>query len=233
MKNQLNPPTEQELDWLDDFLLNRIDEDVDVGDRDEGINDLSTLDGFFTAIVSGPDVVPPSRWIPSLWGDFEPEWASDEEAETALTLLFRYMNSVAAFLLKDPKNFEPMFLENNVKGKTYTSVDDWCEGYMRGVHLLDAQWQQQSTDMKILLAPIKFFTLGEGPENFDDFSELEIENLQKAVTPNVRLIHKYWLEKMSDEEPHNNPFRHKQKLPGRNDPCPCGSGKKYKKCCLH
>ncbi|HHW13378.1 MAG TPA: hypothetical protein GXX28_00395, partial [Firmicutes bacterium] len=24
---------------------------------------------------------------------------------------------------------------------------------------------------------------------------------------------------------------HKQKI-GRNDPCPCGSGKKYKKCCL-
>jgi uncharacterized protein YecA (UPF0149 family) len=28
------------------------------------------------------------------------------------------------------------------------------------------------------------------------------------------------------------PFgRHEQKA-GRNDPCPCGSGKKYKKCCL-
>ena len=24
---------------------------------------------------------------------------------------------------------------------------------------------------------------------------------------------------------------HKEKVPGRNDPCPCGSGKKYKKCC--
>ncbi|MSE17613.1 YecA family protein, partial [Pantoea agglomerans] len=24
-----------------------------------------------------------------------------------------------------------------------------------------------------------------------------------------------------------------EKLPGRNDPCPCGSGKKYKQCCLH
>jgi uncharacterized protein YecA (UPF0149 family) len=23
----------------------------------------------------------------------------------------------------------------------------------------------------------------------------------------------------------------KEKQPGRNDPCPCGSGKKYKKCC--
>ena len=26
------------------------------------------------------------------------------------------------------------------------------------------------------------------------------------------------------------PIRHSQ-TPGRNDPCPCGSGKKYKKCC--
>lgn len=23
-----------------------------------------------------------------------------------------------------------------------------------------------------------------------------------------------------------------EKVPGRNDPCPCGSGKKYKKCCI-
>ncbi|EME67943.1 SEC-C motif domain-containing protein [Paramagnetospirillum caucaseum] len=30
-------------------------------------------------------------------------------------------------------------------------------------------------------------------------------------------------------EPFANPF----KSVGRNDPCPCGSGKKFKKCCLH
>jgi len=27
------------------------------------------------------------------------------------------------------------------------------------------------------------------------------------------------------------PVRHSQVKPGRNDPCPCGSGKKFKKCC--
>ena len=27
------------------------------------------------------------------------------------------------------------------------------------------------------------------------------------------------------------PMKSEQKI-GRNDPCPCGSGKKYKKCCL-
>lgn len=46
------------------------------------------------------------------------------------------------------------------------------------------------------------------------------------------------LEQMEEEEgqrpfyepfaPHVNPLRHV----GRNDPCPCGSGKKHKKCCL-
>jgi SEC-C motif-containing protein len=29
----------------------------------------------------------------------------------------------------------------------------------------------------------------------------------------------------------NQPFRREQPKIGRNDPCPCGSGKKYKKCC--
>lgn len=30
-------------------------------------------------------------------------------------------------------------------------------------------------------------------------------------------------------EPERNPFR----TVGRNDPCPCGSGRKFKKCCLY
>ena len=28
------------------------------------------------------------------------------------------------------------------------------------------------------------------------------------------------------------PFKASAPKPGRNDPCPCGSGKKYKQCCL-
>jgi hypothetical protein len=35
-----------------------------------------------------------------------------------------------------------------------------------------------------------------------------------------------------DEEAPPAPVENKHKTVGRNDPCPCGSGKKYKKCCL-
>ena len=35
----------------------------------------------------------------------------------------------------------------------------------------------------------------------------------------------------ADVKPRPRTPINKDKLPGRNDPCPCGSGKKYKKCC--
>ncbi len=33
---------------------------------------------------------------------------------------------------------------------------------------------------------------------------------------------------LAEHEPYRNPFRGV----GRNDPCPCGSGKKFERCCL-
>jgi uncharacterized protein len=35
-----------------------------------------------------------------------------------------------------------------------------------------------------------------------------------------------------EEEPREQPYINPLRSVGRNDPCPCGSGKKYKKCCL-
>lgn len=39
-------------------------------------------------------------------------------------------------------------------------------------------------------------------------------------------------EENNIDEEKKEPFIRKKKKIGRNDPCPCGSGKKYKKCCL-
>ena len=40
-----------------------------------------------------------------------------------------------------------------------------------------------------------------------------------------------WYEKWEDEELLQMPYVRETPKIGRNDPCPCGSGKKYKKCC--
>lgn len=41
-----------------------------------------------------------------------------------------------------------------------------------------------------------------------------------------------WSDGDFDWEPLKEPYVRAAPKPGRNDPCPCGSGKKYKKCCL-
>jgi len=232
MKDIFEPLDEDELDWLDHFLLYRIDDDADCEGKDEGVLNLSELDGLLTAVVSGPVMVPPSRWMPQIWGDFPPEWKDEREVEQVMSLLMRHMNSIAGLLVQQPDDFEPMFEQRIVDDKTYTIVDEWCEGYMRGVALASGAWEPDSTEMKTLLAPIGAFTEEKDFYAHEHCNRQEFKNLQKAITPNVRDIHAHWLARRSDYAPPATITRSEPKA-GRNDPCPCGSGKKFKKCCLH
>lgn len=232
MNFESTPLNDEELDWLDQFLLDRIDDDTDTEGKNEGVLDVSELDGLLTALVSGPVVVHPSRWLPVVWGDFEPEWKNVKEFEAVLTLLIRHMNGIAAALMTQPEDFEPLFLERVVEGKTYAIVDEWCEGYVQGVNLTADLWGAGGLEMEVLLMPIRAFT-SETDWRAHELSDVEIENLHDAITHNVREIHAYWLARREADAPSSAPVRRTEPSVGRNDPCPCGSGKKFKKCCLH
>jgi uncharacterized protein len=231
MDDLTSPLNEQEIERLDQFLLDRVDENILTDDMDEGIFDISTLDGFLTAIISGPVTIPPSVWLPSLWGDFEPIWESEEAFSEILTLLLRHMNGIIQTLMDYPDDFEPLYMERIVEDKTYVIVDEWCEGYHRGVELTSEHWRDNE-DITVLLAPIYAFTEVTDWKGHD-YSEEEIKSIQNAIAPNVRDIYTYWLSKRADTLPQKQPVMGSEPKVGRNDPCPCGSGKKYKKCCLH
>jgi len=233
MTDLFTPLTDSELEQLDEFLINRIDEETDDFDKDEGVIDVSELDGFFTAIVSGPVTIVPSQWMTSLWGNFEPVWETEKDFEHIFTLLMRHMNSIASHLMNEPDTFEPLFLQRVEEETTYTIVDEWCEGYMRGVVLAAEDWMLDDMEMRILLTPILAFQGEQASKTHDEFDHDEVVNLQNAITPNVQEIHAYWLARRQDLPPENMPFKRSGSRVGRNDPCPCGSGKKYKKCCLH
>lgn len=225
--------SDEDLDYLEDFLLYRIDEDADAEGKDEGILCLSELDGFLAAIVSGPTLIPPSQWLPAVWGDFEPEFEAEEEAHKVIMLMMEMMNSTASTLMLSPEAFEPLFEVRVIEGKEYPIVDEWCEGFMRGVSLTQAIWYSAGLEMQILLTPIKAFTESTDWMAHDLSTEDEIANVRNAITPNVQAIHAYWLQNREHLKPAVSTVRRESARIGRNDPCPCGSGKKYKKCCLH
>ncbi len=232
MTDLFTPLNEQEMDQLDQFMLYRIAEDAETESRDEGVLDISTLDGFFTALVSGPVMMPPSQWLAELWGDFEPDWRNEKEFETIFSLLMRHMNTIAATLVEEPDRFFPIFYEREFEGETFTIVDEWCEGYARGMALSAEQWIEGGEKMDSLLEPVLAFTsLLHWPAH--DLSDDAFKAAHNEIVNNVREIHAYWLTRRDDNLSSPKPVRSREQRVGRNDPCPCGSGKKYKKCCLH
>jgi len=232
MQDLVTPLSDEEFDRLDHFLLERIDEEADSMGKDEGVLDISELDGLFTAIVSGPETIMPSQWLPAVWGDFEPVWEDEKEFEHILSLMMRHMNGISGVLMQTPEAFEPLYLMREVEGDTFTIVDEWCEGYWRGVQLTQDYWDEGGQEMADLLVPILAFT-GETNWRGHDFTHNEVQKIQQAIEPNVRAIHAYWLARRAGQKPDRKPERHRGPRVGRNDPCPCGSGKKYKRCCRH
>jgi uncharacterized protein len=230
-KSLSEPLDDEELVRLDEFLLNRIDDEA--GDRiaaaggDEGILDVSELDGFLTALVNGPNVIVPSRWLPAVWGAEAPIWESAGQFQEIFGLIVRHQNAIAATLLHDPQMFEPMFEERKVEGKTYTIVDEWCHGYMRGVALDADAWSARNADIEEFLRPIQLWGTEEGWQRIDAMSDADQARERNAIPQSVRALHKYWLDRRALQ---SAPTRRAAPKVGRNDPCPCGSGKKYKQC---
>ncbi len=71
--------------------------------------------------------------------------------------------------------------------------------------------------------------LGGGDDTTFDDAAFDDESLDGLVINDLESLDEDRVAWASDiEGPRRNPLRHV----GRNDPCPCGSGKKYKRCCL-
>ena len=107
------PLTDEEIRELDQFLLDA-----------EGIEesmDVSTLDGFLTAIVCGPKTIMPSEWMRWVWnmesGEDAPEFKDHAQAQRILGLLMRHMNDIARTLHQAPDQYEPLLMENPNNGK--------------------------------------------------------------------------------------------------------------------
>lgn len=220
--------TQDELEKLDDFLLERIPEDDENWEeKDEGIIGISMLDGFFTAIVSSLRVIVPSQWMPAVWGDYELVWESQAEVEAIIGLMLRHMNGIIHFLMEEPENFEPIFMASHRDGETHQIVDDWCEGYLMGMQLDQDYWNSLPGEIAEQLVPIYAF----GDEVYTDkLKQLSLESVRQfkdAIIPSALAVHAYALKRRQKDMQ----VRRDAPKTGRNDPCSCGSGLKFKKCC--
>lgn len=220
-----NELTDDELNELEKFLF-----------HDSGLEapmSISEIDGLLTAVVIGPVFPPPSQWMLLVWGDEEgPEFASHEQAARIIGLLMQHMNFLSRQFKEDPDGFDPMLLVGlDEDRKPVTIADHWCMGFMAGVGLNVDAW----AEVEEVLLPIILFASEPGDPEVDDELEKNNDYWINKIASTVTVVYKHWLGQRSTEgsESKSTFIRAEPKV-GRNDPCPCGSGKKYKKCCgLH
>ncbi len=216
------PDRNDTLGVIDYFLMHNGNED--------SIQDVSELDGFFTALACAPNTIMPSRWMPAIWGGeaLLPEWETINEFEEFSQAVLMLYNQVMQSL--NENEFEPLFLESEVDGKTYNIVDEWCNGFLRSLNLWGPQPSKDAAFIEECIQPVRLFATEAGFKQLDNMSEAEVIAQQQLIEPGVLRLFQHFFEQ---RKPVTQSVVRDQPKVGRNDPCPCGSGKKFKKCCLH
>ena len=190
---------------------------------------VAKLDGYFTALGIGPNLIMPSDWMEALLENKAPFKDLDEAKNVTGALMKRY-NDVLQQLNGPPEKYRPSALpKDSSEPVSHERVSAWSEGFYDGTKL-DAGWISMIRDeyAKTFLIPILAYAKSAQKEKLKEFSQQELtimlDDLNAHLSEIILMIRDYWRKKNAA------PKARGPKL-GRNEPCHCGSGKKYKRCC--
>ena len=106
---------------------------------------LEQIDGFFTALVCGPEVVMPGEYLPYVWGNeksLDGVFENLEEAQEILGLLNRHWNTIAKTLYEGGVYLPLMHEDENGS----VTGNEWAKGFLRGMGLRRGSWNRLLDD---------------------------------------------------------------------------------------
>jgi uncharacterized protein len=224
-KSLMQPLSEKELNWLGDYLDN-------IAETYEDTLSLEEIDGMFCALIINPISAEPAEWLEVIF-DENFEFESEQEAEKVFGLLFRHWNHISHLIRHPPKTerdalYFPLISDYDEDNLTHKVAEQWATGFRLGMGYCIDEWEELIDDKEhyVLLAPILLLEQGCDLDNEEKVvTDEERENLLAMIPAVVYKIFEYWQAKTKKTKESTIKI-------GRNDPCPCGSGKKYKKCCV-
>src|ERR1700730_11763679 len=107
-----HPLSEEEIDQLDDFLSS--------DSAPKEAMDISMMDGFITALASGPNLMMPTSMLRWIWdaenGEESQTFENAEKSKHVVGLIIRYGNSINNTLNHALDEYEPLTLESESNG---------------------------------------------------------------------------------------------------------------------
>lgn len=208
---------------------------------------LGYIDGALAGLLLSPQPVPPAEWLPRLGAGPEVQFSDPADGERFATLLRQRQTEIAAGLIEGGLAFTPIY-QIDKDGKPLWQV--WLAGFMSAMQLRLTAWEPlfDSDDEDLGAAFMGLLTLAATlPGLAEAVAEQELLDDVEEFTDDAPDLLPYFVETIyrrrhglervvmddgfwdEDEMFEQQPIL-VEKV-GRNDRCPCGSMKKYKKCC--
>jgi uncharacterized protein len=188
---------------------------------------LSELDGYLTGVAVCREPIPPAGWLPPIWGGRYGESAPFEDPIDvrlfADMVLARYMEVVRDL---GRGRLKPIFDVDERNGDVLW--EPWLTGFELAMTLQPAGWAPADDDAAAALAALQELIAIVHHET--ELTSVEINAISDEA---AALLPGYVMRLRTGQAAGDVPpdrFTRSAKV-GRNDPCPCGSGRKHKRCC--
>ncbi len=198
----------------------------------------SSVEGVLAMALLMEQLVPLEELLSVIWSAKPdgglPIWQSIEEENAFLDDLLDIQTSVSKQMskqkyfptrdLRDPDSPAPTTAKEELVNMSFRA---WAFGVLRGFAQFLPEGKQKESpwlEFEQQMVQLLIHELdGRVPEEAEDHPIISAvgELMSLRLASQVGAI---------DALAHHQPVK-AEKLPGRNEPCPCGSGKKYKKCC--
>jgi len=212
---------------FDEAARSRLMELLDAKSEAHNTMRCDEVQGFMMALLSGPDALNPTNWLPEILGE---ESLFDAKERTEIERLVMAMAADMRMKLNEKILPDLWFYEDEAGNPDFYT---WCNAYLYALDIVPTDWFEavDQEEFEDLFYPI--MALG-GIYNDEENGEVILHLNEKELTqlesdlPHV-LLDIYWYWQAIINKPQT--VRREGEKVGRNDPCPCGSGKKYKSCC--
>lgn len=198
--------------------------------------------GLIYGGVCAPYMVKPSQYLPLILGQ-KMELPDAPTAERVLSLLYSLHNQMAEMVEDDlPLSMRQKVYEPDKGGLLQHATELWqeVEGFRGGLSLgmetkddlpreSSRAYVHLAMEQNFLKSIMRSIRAKRKPQTAQDTEQRQQDLFELGARTGLAMqtiAHILYVQRMARLKP-VAPFR-----VGRNDPCPCGSGKKFKHCCM-
>lgn len=207
--------------------------------RRDAVLDYHQIQGLLYAMACSPESIKPAEWFELIWLSDEPQFDDAGEAQAFYRLLIELAQGIGEAARQE--RYRPAIDAAGVC--SVAALAGWCDGFLTGHQYLENIWvvaldeldddtlyEQVAATLDWAAAFIGGDIVDLSADNNDE--ELLAASLQfQQMLGEYYSVHRQWTAGESYRDAGQS-FAAMQAV-GREEPCPCGSGRLFGRCCLH